>query len=104
MFFIVLLFSHRKDNKRKGGVNMGNKILPLRGLIYSKFKSEAEFARKIGWKRQRLNKITNGNRPPTLEEVEKIAEGLGKETLSIAKIFLENKSPKRQQNNKKEVS
>lgn len=91
MNFKVIIFKcHQKDNK-EGGVIMTKKILPLRGLIYSKFKSEAEFAREIRWTRQRLNKITNGDRPPTLFEVEEIANGLSEDIMVIANIFFKRK-------------
>jgi len=72
------------------------KILPLRGMIFAKFESEAQMADAIGWPRQRLNKITNGIKEPTLEEVDAIAKAVGEEFMTVAAIFLEKKSPSEQ--------
>ena len=64
------------------------KILGLRGLIFSKFESEADMAKALGWPRQRLNKITNGVKEPDLQEVQAMAEALGEEFMVVANIFL----------------
>ena len=77
---------------RKGGARM-SKILPLRGLIYSKFNSEAECADALGWSRQRLNKITNGKKEPDLEEVQALANVHDVSFMEVANIFLHLKSP-----------
>lgn len=67
---------------------MGVKVMNLSGLIYGQFDSQAAFSRHIGWPKQRLNKIVNGDRQPTLEEVQTIAEGLGVPFMMIANFFL----------------
>ena len=72
------------------------KILPLRGLIFGKYESEAQMAEAIGWTRQRLNKITNGTKEPTLDEVDAIAKAVGEEFMTVAAIFLKKKSPNEQ--------
>ena len=64
------------------------KNLDLRGKIYSKFNSEAEMARELGWTRQRLSKITNGHRVPTLFEVDDLANALGCSFMDIANFYL----------------
>lgn len=69
------------------------KIIPLRGLIYSKYERESHFADAIGWSRQRLNKITNGTKEPDLREVQTMAEGLGVPFMEVANIFLRKESP-----------
>ena len=69
------------------------KILPLRGMIFSNYESEAQMAKAIGWSRQRLNKITNGTKEPTLYEVDVIAKAVGEEFMTVAAIFLKKKSP-----------
>lgn len=69
------------------------KIRTLCGLIHSKFDSEAQFARALGWPRQRVNKITNGLREPTLDEVDSISKVLDESFEKIAYIFLSQKSP-----------
>jgi transcriptional regulator with XRE-family HTH domain len=76
---------------------MAGKIKELRGLIYSKFDSESEMAKKLGWPRQRLNKITNGIKEPDIKELNELAEALDKSVGDIAQIFLNCESPNGQQ-------
>lgn len=64
------------------------KVKELRGLIYSKFNSEAEFARQLGWSRQKLNKITNGGKAPNVLELNALAIPLNKSVGEMAEIFL----------------
>lgn len=64
------------------------KNFDLKGRIHSKFNSEAEFAKAIGWTRQRLSKITNGHRIPTLLEVDILATALGCSFMDIARFYL----------------
>ena len=45
------------------------KILALNGLIHGKYESQAQLANVLGWPRQRLNKIVNGDKEPDLDEV-----------------------------------
>lgn len=73
------------------------KIRELCGLIHSQYDTEANFARDLGWPRQRLNKITTGAKEPDLHEVAAIAKRLGKPLDEIASIFLRRKSPNEQQ-------
>lgn len=76
---------------------MAGKVKAFRGLIYSKFDSEAEFARVIGWNRQTVSKLANGVRQPNLEEIDIMAKTLCVPQLELMHIFLANKSPNRQQ-------
>ncbi|MBQ1790040.1 MAG: helix-turn-helix transcriptional regulator [Oscillospiraceae bacterium] len=69
------------------------KILALNGLIHSKFDSEAKMADALGWPRQRLNKITNGDKEPDLVEVREMAAVLDESFMTVANIFLAKKSP-----------
>lgn len=73
------------------------KVRELRGLIYSQYDSETEFANSIGWPRQRVNKITNGTKEPDIDELNVLAKALNKSVGDIAQIFLRYKSPNRQQ-------
>lgn len=73
------------------------KIRELCGLIHSKYDTEADFARALGWKRQRLNRITTGAREPDLHETAEIAAKLDTSLEEIAAIFLRSKSPNEQQ-------
>ena len=72
------------------------KIIELRGLIYGKYETESKLAQDLGWTKQRLNVITTGKREPDLEEVEALAEKLGKPVGEMVYIFLRHKSPNRQ--------
>lgn len=65
----------------------------IKDLILSKFSSEAAFARCLGWSRQRLNKITNLSKGPTVQEINEIANGLGESASDVYLIFLRQKSP-----------
>ncbi len=53
---------------------MDNKVKELKGLIYSKFNSESDLARHLGWARQKLNKITNGIKEPDITELNELAK------------------------------
>ena len=72
---------------------MKRKNKPLRALIYGQYDSEAALAKEIGWSRQKLNKITNGQKEPTVEELNKLALALTVQIGELAEIFLQNKSP-----------
>lgn len=69
------------------------KILALNGLIHSKFDSEAKMADALGWPRQRLNKITNGDKEPDLVEIREMAAVLDESFMTVANIFLAKQSP-----------
>ena len=69
------------------------KILALNGLIHSKFDTESKMAEYMGWSKQKLNKITNGDKEPDLFEVQDIANALDSSFMTVAQIFLDLKSP-----------
>lgn len=73
------------------------RVKGLRGAIYERFDSETEFAQKLGWPKQKLNRITTGQREPTISEVNELATALGLPVSKIAEFFLLVKSPNRQQ-------
>ena len=64
------------------------KILALNGLIHGKYESQAQLADVLGWPRQRLNKIVNGDKEPDLDEVKALADALDDSLEHIANIFL----------------
>ena len=64
------------------------KNLCLRGMIHAKFDSEAAMARALGWSRQRLSKITNGRKIPTIFEIDAMATVLGCSFMDIANFYL----------------
>lgn len=69
------------------------KILELNSLIHGQYPNQASFANAIGWRRQKLNKIVNGEKQPSIKEVQTIADGLGIPFMMVCKFFLEEKSP-----------
>lgn len=69
------------------------KVFELSALIHGKFRSDSDFARSLGWTRQRLYKIVNGLKDPSLDEAIDIANGLEEPLDKIAQIFLRYKSP-----------
>ena len=68
------------------------KNLQLNGMIHAKFESETEMASKMGWSRQRLNKITTGRKVPDLFELNDMAEAMGSSFEDLAHIFLSMRS------------
>ena len=68
------------------------KVFELSALIHGKFRSDSDFARSLGWTRQRLYKIVNGLKDPSLDEAIDIANGLEEPLDKIAQIFLRYKS------------
>lgn len=69
----------------------------IKSMILEKYRSEAACARKIGWERQRLNKITTGFREPSVYELNEIAKALDTSVNRLVPIFLAMKSPNEQQ-------
>lgn len=66
--------------------------IQFRGVVYSNFKSIAEFANSIGWTRQKATNIVNGVREPSLDDVDKMAKALGMSFAETAQFFLRKKS------------
>lgn len=64
------------------------KIKELRSLIYGKYDTEVEFAKTLGWTRQRLNKITNGEKEPDISEIDVMSRALNTDFMTVANIFL----------------
>lgn len=71
---------------------MQDVVYPLRGLIYGKFKNEAQCAEALSWPRQKLNKITTGAKNPDIEELNELSKCLGVPLQQMANIFLLKKS------------
>lgn len=72
-------------------------VVNVKTLITDKYKTEAACARKLGWSRQRLNKITTRTREPSVYELNEIAKALGTSVNRIVPFFLVDKSPNEQQ-------
>lgn len=82
---------------KRGGENRLAKILELNGLIHRKYDNESQMAESMGWPKQKLNKITNGDKAPSLEEIEAIASAVEEPIMTIVNIFLRSKAPNGQQ-------
>lgn len=64
----------------------------FRGLVYSKYKSIANFAQAIGWTRQKATNIVNGVQEPSLDDTDKMAKALNLTFSETAQFFLPAKS------------
>lgn len=65
----------------------------LRGMIYTKYKNAAEFARDLQWRPQKLSLIVTGKREPTLSDVSSMSAHLGVSVESLFNLFLPEQSP-----------
>lgn len=70
-----------------------HKVREFRALIFQCYDSEAQFARDMGWACQKLSKITNGQRTPSIDELAVFANYLSVTTGELAELFLRHKSP-----------
>ena len=59
----------------------------FKGLIYSKFDSEAALARELKWTKQKLNRITTGKREPSVSDIKALAEALCEPSSKIILFF-----------------
>jgi len=66
--------------------------ITFRGLVYSRFKTIADFAQAIGWTRQKATNIVNGIQEPSLDDTDKMARALDLSLDETAKFFLPKKS------------
>ena len=71
-FFLALLWEYLAQSKMKKETK-----IDLKKALERSNMSEAELARRLGWKKQYLNKISCGRSNPTIEKLERIAESLG---------------------------
>lgn len=70
----------------------------LSRIIHEKYRSEAEFARAVGWSRQKMNKITTGKQLPEISELNKMAEMLDVGIPDLLRAFLPEQEPKQKEN------
>ena len=89
---MLLLTCHQMDDLYPGGKEL-NLNLKLRGLIYSQYRNESDFARSVGWSRQKINKLTNGIQQPTIDDLVVLSNSLNTSLDDIVNIFLKQKSP-----------
>ena len=74
----------------RGGETVEN--IQFRGVVYSKFKSIADFSNCIGWTRQKGTNIVNGLTEPSLDDVDKMSKALDMPFEETARFFLKSKS------------
>ena len=65
----------------------------IRGLIFSRYKTQSYFAEHIGWTKQKLSKILLGRQEPTVTDLNDMAKGLDCSAEKLIHIFLSEKSP-----------
>lgn len=63
-------------------------LADLKARIKHVCKTEKACAEKMGWTKQRLNKITQGKKIATVVEVEEIARALGEQPKDIIYFFI----------------
>lgn len=98
MCAILNLSPNEQQKEREAKmIKKADKISELVDLIYGVYKNESACAAAMGWQRQRLNKITTGNKEPDVSELNELAVALHKSVGEIAEIFLRAKSPNEQQ-------
>ena len=69
----------------------------LSRIIHGKYRSEAEFARAMGWSRQKMNKITTGKQLPDIQELNQMAEMLDVGAAELLEVLLPEREPKRKE-------
>ena len=67
-------------------------INKVRGAVYARYKSVATLAEKLGWSRQKLSTLVNGDGEPDLSEIQVMAEAMEMDVAELALFFLELKS------------
>lgn len=65
----------------------------LRGAIYSKFKSQNEFTKSIGWSQNKIGRILKGEMIPNIEDCNAIMKVLALSMEEYISIFLPSISP-----------
>lgn len=62
-----------------------------RGLVFSKYKSITDFAKEIGWTRNKASRVVNGIQKPTASDMEQMADVLNIKTESqFVSIFFKS--------------
>ena len=77
---------------------MSRKVREFRGLVYTRYDSESDFARALNWPKQKVSRISSGAKEPGLAEIDEMSPLLGVSPAELMQIFLRHKSPNEQQN------
>lgn len=67
-------------------------INKVRGAVYARYKDIATLAKELGWSRQKLSMFVNGNREPSLSDIQAMAGAMEMDVAELALFFLELKS------------
>jgi transcriptional regulator with XRE-family HTH domain len=78
---------------------MVNVVNRVRGAIYERFRSESALASHLGWSRGKLTSYTSGRVQPKIDDIQRLAEALGKDPGEMLVLFLDLKSQIRDQKN-----
>lgn len=65
----------------------------LRGVIFTKYKTQAAFAESIGWHRNKVSALLNGAYIPDVDEAAMIFDDTQMTLEQYVSIFLTRKSP-----------
>ena len=76
---------------------MSMPVNELRSMIRTRFQSEAEFARVMGWSRQKINKITTRKQLPDIAELNQMAEMLDVGAPVLLRVFLPKQESKQKE-------
>jgi len=68
----------------------------FRSEIRKKFKHESEFAREIGWTRQKLHKAVHGRYSPKISEINMLSRALGISVERFISLFEEEKETRKE--------
>ena len=65
----------------------------LRGVVYGKYKTQAAFAKAIGWNQNKVSALLNGNYVPEVDEAALIFDNTKMSLEQYISIFLPTLSP-----------
>lgn len=65
----------------------------LRGVVYAKYKTQAAFAKSIGWNQNKVSALLNGNYIPDVNEAALIFDNTKMSLEQYISIFLPMPSP-----------
>lgn len=68
-------------------------VIKLRSMVYAKFESQAEFARRLKWHVNKVNNMLNGKYVPDVDEAAEISRILNMSDNENLDIFLHKISP-----------
>lgn len=70
-------------------INIGE----FRSKIYSKYRSQSEFSKDIGWNTNKTSRILNGSSVPDIDDCAEVLNVIPMTAEEYCKIFLPNVSP-----------